>query len=109
MSEKDLKIAKQIKKELKAKLGDKLISVILYGSRARGDFHDESDMDLLILTSENNSQVRTKINDIIYNYEYKNDFQMLISSKIYNIQQYNKRNNPKTSFFYSLHQDAIKI
>ncbi|TSC94310.1 MAG: Uncharacterized protein Athens101428_353 [Candidatus Berkelbacteria bacterium Athens1014_28] len=71
MSEKDLKIAKQIKKELKAKLGDKLISVILYGSRARGDFHDESDMDLLILTS--------------------------------------KRNNPKTSFFYSLHQDAIKI
>lgn len=30
-------------------LGDKLHSVILYGSYARGDFDDESDIDLLIL------------------------------------------------------------
>lgn len=48
-TEKDLKIAKAIKKDLKSKLGDKLISVILYGSRARGTARKDSDMDLFLL------------------------------------------------------------
>lgn len=48
-TEKDLKIAKAIKKELKSRLGDKLISVILYGSRARGTAKKDSDMDLFLL------------------------------------------------------------
>ncbi|TSC94308.1 MAG: nucleotidyltransferase [Candidatus Berkelbacteria bacterium Athens1014_28] len=52
MSDKDLQIAKQIKKELKQKLGDKLISVILYGSRAKGTAKKDSDMDLLLVTKK---------------------------------------------------------
>jgi len=51
-SEKDLKIAREIKRELKKKLGDKLISVILYGSRARGTAKKDSDMDLFLLTTK---------------------------------------------------------
>jgi predicted nucleotidyltransferase len=38
---------------LRAQYGPRLHQLILYGSYARGDFHDESDMDfLLILTDE---------------------------------------------------------
>jgi predicted nucleotidyltransferase len=34
---------------LLASFGERLVAVVLYGSRARGDFHDESDWDLLLL------------------------------------------------------------
>lgn len=51
-TEKDLEIAKEIKGELKKKLGDKLISVILFGSRARGTAKNDSDMDLFLLMKE---------------------------------------------------------
>lgn len=51
-TEKDLKIAKEIKREIKKTLGDKLISVTLYGSRARGNAKSESDMDLFLLTTK---------------------------------------------------------
>ena len=36
---------------LRALLGDRLVAVVLYGSRARGDHRPESDWDLLVIAS----------------------------------------------------------
>lgn len=38
--------------EVRAHLGDRLDSVTLYGSKARGDAREESDIDLLVLTAD---------------------------------------------------------
>jgi predicted nucleotidyltransferase len=48
--------------------------IILYGSKARGEFLEDSDIDLLFIT-ENNivRSTRFEISDIIYNYEVSND------------------------------------
>lgn len=40
-------------KETKKILGDNLYSIILYGSYARGDYDDLSDIDIMILVSGN--------------------------------------------------------
>jgi predicted nucleotidyltransferase len=42
-------IAAQIVQAAKMLLGDKLERVLLYGSYARGDYDDESDIDIMIL------------------------------------------------------------
>ncbi len=48
-----LPIVQQIATEFKAKLeklyGDELAELILFGSHARGDFHDESDIDFAVV------------------------------------------------------------
>ena len=36
-------------KALREALGDNLIAVVLYGSRAKGEAHDQSDWDLLLI------------------------------------------------------------
>ncbi|MCI8992685.1 MAG: nucleotidyltransferase domain-containing protein [Eubacterium sp.] len=38
--------------------GDKLMKIILYGSYARGDFTEESDMDIMIILNCNISEIR---------------------------------------------------
>ncbi|MCL2220129.1 MAG: nucleotidyltransferase domain-containing protein [Chitinispirillia bacterium] len=43
--------------ELKSLLGEKLRRVILYGSYARGDFHEESDVDIMVLLDVEREQV----------------------------------------------------
>ena len=43
---------------------DKNAEVILFGSRARGDFHEESDWDFLVLLDEKGSVSRSKKSDL---------------------------------------------
>lgn len=42
-------ICQTIVQRLRETLGEKLISVALFGSYARGDYHPESDLDLLVI------------------------------------------------------------
>jgi uncharacterized protein len=50
-------IAQQVTDALQGSLGGDLIAVVLFGSRARGDAHEESDWDMLILAERLPQQV----------------------------------------------------
>jgi hypothetical protein len=45
-------IVREFKAALQALYGDRLADVILYGSYARGDYDDESDIDLMIVLND---------------------------------------------------------
>ena len=50
-------------------LGDKLYAVKLYGSYARGDYDDESDIDLMVIADispDERSDIRKKLFDFTY-------------------------------------------
>ncbi len=59
---KDDKILNLFLEEMRQRLGDHLKQVILFGSRARGDFTLDSDYDCLVLVDE----VSPTIKDMIY-------------------------------------------
>jgi uncharacterized protein len=45
-------------------LGDNLVRIVLFGSRARGEGHDESDLDLLVLVRAFDATERRRVLDI---------------------------------------------
>ncbi len=45
-------IVREFKTALQAMYGDRLREVILYGSYARGDYDDESDIDLMVVLND---------------------------------------------------------
>lgn len=45
-------IVQEFKKALQGLYGDRLRDVVLYGSYARGDYHDESDIDLMVILTD---------------------------------------------------------
>ncbi len=47
------KIAEDFARHLKAKYGDRIERIILFGSVARGDYREDSDVDLIVVTREN--------------------------------------------------------
>ncbi|MGN0247251.1 MAG: nucleotidyltransferase domain-containing protein [Lachnospiraceae bacterium] len=55
--------------QLRKLLGDKLSKIIVYGSYARGDYHQYSDVDVMILvkmSEEEIKQIENTIYDIVF-------------------------------------------
>ena len=46
---------------IRSRLPDRVLSVILFGSKARGDGDAESDIDLLVLVDTENSEFRSEL------------------------------------------------
>lgn len=60
--------------------GDKLESILLYGSYARGDFRDESDIDILILVDLTEEEIWNKghsLSDLTFDYNYDHDLAIM--------------------------------
>ena len=57
-------IVYQFSEDVKRRLGDKLTKIIVYGSYARGDYRENSDVDIMILTKLSEEEIRAIKNDI---------------------------------------------
>jgi predicted nucleotidyltransferase len=79
---KNKEIIDAFKNNLKQLYGDNLHSVILYGSLARGEETEESDIDLIVVLKEMGDfweEVR-RIDELESSLEEKNSFEILISA-----------------------------
>jgi len=73
-------------------LNDRVKKIILYGSYARGDFSTGSDIDIMILTDLTDEEIieyRDHISDIAFDIESDNDFDIMLSPLIKNIDKFN--------------------
>lgn len=71
-------------------LGERAKKVILFGSYARGDFNESSDIDIMILTDLSDDDIvkyRDRILDLTYDIELKNN--VILSPLIKNIDKFN--------------------
>lgn len=72
-------VVEEFKKELKMQLGDKVKKLVLFGSRARGDYKETSDYDFLVVV-EDRKKYKDTIRDI--EVEILNKYDYLLGSII---------------------------
>ena len=75
---------------IKELLGNTLDSVILYGSYARGDYSDFSDVDVMILVTLTESEIKDisdQISDLAFDYMMK--YGIDISPVVENVEHFN--------------------
>ena len=52
-------------KEFRRMFGDSLVSVILYGSYARGDFNEESDVDVAVIVDDERENLQARRGQLV--------------------------------------------
>ena len=77
-------IANEVSKDIQNALGDRLYKIILYGSYARGDYNEDSDIDIMVLADidvSDMSRYRAMVNDVASNVSLEYDALVTISIK----------------------------
>ena len=77
----DITLAREYARRLRERLGEALLSVTLYGSRARGDAREGSDFDLIVKVKREDSTVRETV--LALDVEMMNEFGELFVGMIY--------------------------
>ena len=78
----------ELKDDLGGFLGDSLVSLILFGSRARGDYDNESDIDIAIIVQDLSRKVKNQILNKVAEIELK--YLMPISTIIFSEEEFDR-------------------
>ncbi len=98
-----LEILREVKGKLKEILGDDLVEVILFGSYARGEAREGSDVDVLVITRrkptpEEDWELGELMTDLVLRY-----------GVVVSLVVYPKREEPKDPFFLTAMEEGIKV
>ena len=109
LSKTEAKAVEEIKNRLVKKLGDRLLLLTLYGSKARGDSHPDSDIDLLIVVDHDGWGLSEKIFDEIYEVMDEYDFKLFISMNIFEREEFETYRRHNFSFYRNVKRDGIDL
>lgn len=83
-------ILKIFAKKVSELYGDDLVKVVLYGSYARGDNRENSDIDIMVLVRASDDVIKEKMNEIYdFAFDIEMDTGIDISPVVKNEEQYN--------------------
>ncbi len=94
----------KILKHLNNVCGSELASVILYGSKARGDLSDDSDIDILVLVRDRNRIDRYQIYDYLLDDDV--DYDLNFSFNIYGVDEFQRLASLKAPFAMNVARDG---
>lgn len=101
------KVIKSFVEKLRENIGDEILKIMLFGSKARGDFSRDSDIDIFVLVKEKNQELRDKIGDITADYIY--DYDIPLSPVLYDIDEYNQNSKLGSFFFENVEKEGISL
>jgi len=98
-------IVKKVAGNLKKELREQIMDVILFGSRARGDFQSESDYDILVLVTKKTKELRDKIDEIVWEIAWEHN--VVITAFIYEKSRFeNDRFEP---LFMNIQKEGVLV
>ena len=78
LTEEEERIILEFKKRISDTFPDKILRVLLYGSKARGDDSVDSDIDIMVITRENDWRLGDDIRKIGYELDEPLDYRFSI-------------------------------
>ncbi|MDQ7826157.1 MAG: nucleotidyltransferase domain-containing protein [Candidatus Eremiobacteraeota bacterium] len=109
MRETDRKLLLELKRRLVSETPAAVRELIAFGSRARGDADEDSDLDVLLLLDERSPAHEKTLEDCTYQLMWDNDFKPIISLKICSISQFQVALEKEFSFYRNVKKEGIAI
>ncbi|MBQ9228489.1 MAG: nucleotidyltransferase domain-containing protein [Eubacterium sp.] len=102
-------ISGEVAEEAKRLLGDKLDAVVLYGSYARGDYDDESDIDIMVRVKCGKDEIKDyKLIFVDKGSDLSLKHDVTVSILVYDTETYERYKN-YLPFLENVEREGVKI
>ena len=107
LDEKEMEAVRLFASKVRGLLGDNLIVLKLFGSKARGDFGAESDIDILLVVREKDWDLYYKVCSIATDLAL--EFGAEISPTIITEKEFGKNRDHNTAFYESVEKEGLPV
>lgn len=107
LTEIEEKAVKEFDNELKSFSKENIKRVLLFGSKARGDFNKESDLDIFVLAGQVDGNLRKQTARIVNKLLIK--YGVLVSPRLISEFRYAYQKKLETGFIKNVEKDGIKV
>jgi predicted nucleotidyltransferase len=97
----------KISQQLKERYPDRIVFIYAFGSRARGDFSEWSDIDILIVVKDKDPQIEREIIGLIVEEEIT--VGLSFSPVIKDLKVFEKERDFKTPFYENIKREGILL
>ncbi len=97
----------RISRELKERFPERIVTIIAFGSRVRGDYKEWSDIDLLVVIKNKDPQIEKEIIDLIVKEEMKSGISL--SPVLKDVNAFEKEKRFKTPFYESIEKEGVML
>ncbi|UJS18805.1 MAG: nucleotidyltransferase domain-containing protein [Candidatus Jettenia sp.] len=109
MKEEDKEIVLEFKRRLTEDIRVQIEKVIVFGSRARGEGTEDSDLDVIVLVREKTPKIEKKLEDVAYSVMWDYDFRPIISLKVFSKSQFDEATAKGFSFYKHIQKEGISV
>lgn len=103
----DQKIGQDFVGVLQEQFGEELLFVVLFGSKARGDDDEESDMDLLVVLKRVSLEIRRQVRDLATEIWLENG--VFLSTRVWDELYWQKIASLSTILYRNICEDGILL
>ncbi|MDO9289463.1 MAG: nucleotidyltransferase domain-containing protein [Thermodesulfovibrionales bacterium] len=109
MTEKDREIILELKRRLPSDVRRRVKKFIVFGSRARGQAREDSDLDMIVLLDEREPEVEKQLDDIAYSVMWDYDFKPIMSLKVFAESKFKKAVEKGFSFYKMVEREGVSL
>ena len=109
MGEYDRALIEEFRQRIPLEALQHIRKMIMYGSRARGDAAEDSDLDLVALVDIKTDELERLLDDIAYKVMWDHDFRPIISLKVFAEDRFLYAANKGRSFYRNVQKEGIII
>ena len=109
MEERDRQIVLELRKRLPQEVQEHLSKLVVFGSRARGEEGDDSDLDVVALVDEKTPEIEKALDAAAYSIMWDHDFRPVVSLKVFSEYDFHDAVRRGFSFYRHVDQEGIAV
>ena len=109
MTDRDNRIVAEFRRRLPPDLQSEIRAILVYGSRARGDAEEDSDLDVVALVDSKTPEIEERLEDIAYEVMWDFDFTPMLSLKVFSHDRFFDEAKDGMSFYRNVLSQGVAV